>query len=64
MTFCRVSSDGDSTSELSDNYQSEVSSTSGDSRGRRRTVTKWAPRASSSDAVDSDHSVQRTASGR
>ncbi|CAG9536803.1 unnamed protein product [Cercopithifilaria johnstoni] len=57
-----TSSDEDSTSERSDNYQSEESS-SGDRRARRRAATKWAPRASSSDA-DSNHSVQKTAAGR
>ncbi|MCP9257300.1 hypothetical protein DINM_000496 [Dirofilaria immitis] len=64
ITVCRISSDEDSTSELSDNYQSEESNSSGNRRMKRRTVTKWAPRASSSDAEDSDHSVQKTAAGR
>ncbi|VDO35950.1 unnamed protein product [Onchocerca flexuosa] len=59
-----ISSDEDSISELSDNYQSEESNSSGDRRARRRTVTKWGPRASSSDAEDSSHSVQKTAAGR
>ncbi|VDK65867.1 unnamed protein product [Onchocerca ochengi] len=59
-----ISSEEDSISELSDNYQSEESNSSGDRRARRRPVTKWAPRASSSDAEDSSHSVQKTAAGR
>lgn len=60
----RTTSDEDSTSELSDNYQSEESNSSGDRRAKRRITTKWAPRASSSDAEDSSHSVQKTAAGR
>uniref|UniRef100_A0A1I7VNE1 PHD-type domain-containing protein n=1 Tax=Loa loa TaxID=7209 RepID=A0A1I7VNE1_LOALO len=60
-----TSDDEDSTSEVSDNYQSEESSSSSvDRRAKRRTTTKWAPRASSSDAEDSGHSVQKTATGR
>ncbi|KAK6111976.1 hypothetical protein QQG55_45820 [Brugia pahangi] len=59
-----TSSDEDSTSELSDNYRSEESSSSVGRRAKRRTITKWAPPASSSDAEDSNHSVQKTAAGR
>ncbi|EJW87884.1 PHD-finger family protein [Wuchereria bancrofti] len=59
-----TSSDEDSTSELSDNYRSEESSSSVGRRAKRRATTKWAPRASSSDAEDSNHSVQKTAAGR
>ncbi|KAL3989883.1 hypothetical protein ACH3XW_29430 [Acanthocheilonema viteae] len=57
-----TSSDEDSTSDRSDNYQSEENS-SGERRVRRRAVAKWAPRASSSD-TNSNHSVQKTAAGR
>uniref|UniRef100_A0A915Q3L5 PHD-type domain-containing protein n=1 Tax=Setaria digitata TaxID=48799 RepID=A0A915Q3L5_9BILA len=60
----RWSSDEDSTSELSDNYESEESNSSGDKRTRRQPATKWAPPASSSDGEDSDHSIQKTAAGR
>uniref|UniRef100_A0AAF5PKT6 PHD-type domain-containing protein n=1 Tax=Wuchereria bancrofti TaxID=6293 RepID=A0AAF5PKT6_WUCBA len=59
-----TSSDRDSTSELSDNYRSEESSSSVGRRVKQRATTKWAPRASSSDAEDSNHSVQKTAAGR
>ncbi|VDN03150.1 unnamed protein product [Thelazia callipaeda] len=58
------SSDEDFTSELSDSYQSGESSSNNERLTKRRAVSKWAPRASSSDVEGSIDSTQRTAAGR
>lgn len=59
--FSYISGD-DSTSDAQSSYHCESDSDDNNKRGRK-TVRKWGPRASSSDA-ESDASVRKTATGR